>query len=195
MIDPKFNDLTENTPAGSKDLRDTGLDSGAKPGGTAKPRAGLSINETIAADANLSVGSRGADTSGVRAGAGAAAGGSHLSPIASESPAPNFVPGSRGSGTTPLADSPYGHAPAVGESSQATVASQDSSLAHTAAEPLGASTSDTGSHTLSYDEIAAHAYRCWHERGCPEGSPEHDWQRAEQELRERRAQKVSTATA
>lgn len=33
------------------------------------------------------------------------------------------------------------------------------------------------------DEIAARAYRCWHERGCPDGSPELDWSRAEQELR------------
>lgn len=36
------------------------------------------------------------------------------------------------------------------------------------------------------DEIAARAYRCWNERGCPEGSPEIDWSRAEQELRRER---------
>lgn len=33
------------------------------------------------------------------------------------------------------------------------------------------------------DDIAVRAYQCWHERGCPEGSPEVDWYRAEQELK------------
>jgi hypothetical protein len=28
------------------------------------------------------------------------------------------------------------------------------------------------------------AYRYWQERGCPAGSPEEDWYRAERELRE-----------
>lgn len=37
----------------------------------------------------------------------------------------------------------------------------------------------------TYDEIARRAYQCWHERGCPDGSPEIDWSRAEQELRSR----------
>lgn len=35
---------------------------------------------------------------------------------------------------------------------------------------------------LSHDEIAQRAYQCWHERGCPHGSPEIDWTRAEEEL-------------
>lgn len=30
-------------------------------------------------------------------------------------------------------------------------------------------------------EIAVLAYRYWQERGCPEGSPEEDWYRAERE--------------
>ena len=33
-------------------------------------------------------------------------------------------------------------------------------------------------------EIAALAYELWQERGCPEGSPEIDWFRAEHELSE-----------
>ena len=33
------------------------------------------------------------------------------------------------------------------------------------------------------ERIAMRAYECWHERGCPEGSPEVDWHRAENELR------------
>ena len=32
------------------------------------------------------------------------------------------------------------------------------------------------------EEIASLAYRLWQQRGCPEGSPEADWLRAEQEL-------------
>jgi hypothetical protein len=33
-------------------------------------------------------------------------------------------------------------------------------------------------------EIAILAYRFWQERGCPTGSPEVDWFRAEQALKE-----------
>ena len=32
------------------------------------------------------------------------------------------------------------------------------------------------------DQIAALAYLHWHARGCPDGSPEEDWFRAEREL-------------
>jgi hypothetical protein len=35
---------------------------------------------------------------------------------------------------------------------------------------------------LSYERVAEQAYRYWQERGCPEGSPEEDWFRAEQDL-------------
>jgi hypothetical protein len=31
--------------------------------------------------------------------------------------------------------------------------------------------------------IAQRAYECWNERGCPNGSPEEDWYRAEREVR------------
>lgn len=34
----------------------------------------------------------------------------------------------------------------------------------------------------SYDDIAALAYALWQERGCPIGSPDEDWFRAESEL-------------
>ena len=34
----------------------------------------------------------------------------------------------------------------------------------------------------SHDEIAALAYAFWHERGCPSGSPEVDWLKAERTL-------------
>lgn len=68
-------------------------------------RAGMSINETVAADANLSVGSRGTNVSGVEAGAGAGAGSATTTAgKPGESPAPKITSRPRGAGTTPLAD-------------------------------------------------------------------------------------------
>lgn len=32
-----------------------------------------------------------------------------------------------------------------------------------------------------HEELSRAAYRFWEERGCPHGSPEIDWQRAEEE--------------
>jgi len=34
-----------------------------------------------------------------------------------------------------------------------------------------------------HEEISARAYQRWHQRGCPDGSPEVDWQEAEEELK------------
>ncbi len=165
MIDPKLNELLDKDKTGAKNLSNTGVEEAEEPPVTRTPRPGLSINDTIAADANLSVGARGAEVSGVRAGAGAGAGSSYLAPgSSSRSPAPDIEPGPSGSGTTPLSDSAIG------------------------------STDTHESSALSHEEISAHAYRCWHERGCPEGSAEEDWHRAERELRERRAGKSFSAT-
>lgn len=36
--------------------------------------------------------------------------------------------------------------------------------------------------TPEYDRIAARAFELWQMRGCPIGSPEEDWIRAEEEL-------------
>ncbi len=165
MIDPKLNELLDDK-TGTKKVSNTGLEEAEESRVAGTPRRGLSVNDTVAADANLSVGARGADTSGVRAGAGAGAGSTHLDPGSSNrSPAPNIEPGPTGLGTTPLSDS-------------------------------GANLRDRAETTaLSHDEIAAHAYRCWHERGCPEGSPEEDWNRAERELRGGRTDKSFSATA
>jgi hypothetical protein len=133
-------------------------------------RRGLSINDTIAGDASLSAGSRGVDTSGVESGSGAGSGLTMTTPgQAGESPAPNIVPGARGSGTTPRGASAPGQIPT---------------------ERLD---SDTAIPT--HDEIAARAYKCWHERGCPEGSSEADWCQAEEELREERSRGRSAASA
>ncbi len=40
-------------------------------------------------------------------------------------------------------------------------------------------------HALNHEEVARLAYQFWEERGCPVGSSEVDWWRAEQELRTR----------
>jgi hypothetical protein len=42
-----------------------------------------------------------------------------------------------------------------------------------------------GVMTFGHDEIATLAYELWQVRGCPYGSPEEDWLRAESELRAR----------
>ena len=39
-----------------------------------------------------------------------------------------------------------------------------------------------GSHEVSYEAIAAKAYALWESRGRPDGSPQEDWYRAQQEL-------------
>jgi hypothetical protein len=44
----------------------------------------------------------------------------------------------------------------------------------------------SGTLVLANEEIAPLAYEYWHQRGCPDGSPEIDWLRAEQELIARR---------
>ena len=100
MEDPKFEKIPED------------LEKEANTGEIARkrttPARGLSINDTIARDANLSVGSKGVDTSGVAAGAGAGAGSTSLTPSDEGSPAPRIVPGGRSSGTTALAEKPTG---------------------------------------------------------------------------------------
>ena len=100
MIDPKFNDIAVEEDLLTDEQREAHL--------KATPIRGLSINDTIAHDANLSVGARGVDTSGVRSGAGAGAGSSYLTPDPDDSAAPEIEPGVRGTGMSPLADAPDG---------------------------------------------------------------------------------------
>ncbi len=166
MIDPKLNELDTKSKSGEPETN------AANP----KPRPGLSINDTVASNANLSVGSRGTDTSGVRSGSGAGAGGVLSTPAAAgESPAPNVTPGNPGTGTTPRGS--------VAETETQTTAH--------------GRTDDTSIGTdWTHDDVATRAYENWHARGCPHGSPEEDWHRAERELRERRAAgKTSAASA
>jgi hypothetical protein len=41
------------------------------------------------------------------------------------------------------------------------------------------------------EEIARLAYHYWKQRGCPDGTPEEDWFRAEEEIERRRAAAVA----
>ena len=47
-------------------------------------------------------------------------------------------------------------------------------------EPIAESLAPTPA--LAYEQIASLAYQYWLERGCPIGSPEEDWLRAEGDL-------------
>lgn len=168
MLDPKFNAL----PVEEDDLEEGREGSLSSASATErKPRRGLSINDTIAGDTALSVGSRGVDTSGVRAGSGSGAGMTAVTPGDDGSPAPNIVPGARGSGTTPIADTAPGQQPTT---------------------RLNAGSE--GQEVFTREQIAERAYHCWHQRGCPHGSPEVDWDLAEQQLRiEREKRRGATA--
>jgi hypothetical protein len=164
MIDPKLNEI----PPDPQDVSEQQRAERAR-----RARAGLSINDTVAADANLSVGGRGVDTSGVISGAGAGAGSTSLTPGQSGSPAPNVVPGAGSTGTTPRGDSGLTHSPNPGADVQR---------------------EETSGPTD--DEIAARAHQYWIERGRPHGSPEVDWNRARLELiEERRKRAMSTIAA
>jgi hypothetical protein len=157
MIDPKFNEL----PAEAEDeVEEASLTEEQRAERARRRKAGLSINDTVAANANFSVGARGVDVSGVRTGAGAGAGLTSTTPAESgESPAPQVVPGTRGSGTTPSGQVSTGQRPTMRMDEEGP----------------------------TNEEIAARAHRYWVERGSPEGSAEEDWERAEQELRAERA--------
>ena len=164
MTDPKFNEIPPDPRSVTEQPRREQ---------TKGPRQGLSINDTIAGDANLSVGGRGVDTSGVVSGAGAGAGSTVLTPSAGGSPAPSIVPGAASTGTTPRGDSGLSDSPNPGADVK-----RESTLGPTD------------------DQIAERAHRYWLERGRPHGSPEVDWNRARQELiEEHRRRAMSTIAA
>ena len=165
MIDPKFNALPADAEGDFEEDPEGSLPGAHGPEGRGKPRQGLSINDTVAANANLSVGSRGVDTSGSSVGSGAGAGMTLTTAGDDGSPAPNIAPGPRGSGTTPRGTSVSAQTP-------------------TTRSDAGTEGEETFSFTTA--EISQRAYRCWHERGCPLGSPEVDWERAVQQLREQK---------
>jgi hypothetical protein len=166
MIDPKLDQLPVDAAGDFENVPEHELTEEQRAALRAR-RRGLSINDTVAAGPNMSVGARGLDFSGVEGGAGAGAGMTHLSAgEAGESPAPNVVPGARGTGNAPRGEWTV----------------HDDTHSNPDLGPTD-------------EEIALRAYQCWHARGCPHGSPEEDWRRAEQELRHERSRSRGTRTA
>lgn len=154
MIDPKLNVEPQDRAATS--AKPATKEEAAR---LQKVSSGLSVNNTIASNANLSVGGRGVDTSGVSAGSGAGAGMTRVD--GGQGATTDILPGNRGSGTTPLGAS----------DSQAIKANFPAS----------------GADELSEAEISEAAYSAWCDRGCPVGSPEVDWQTAIDRLRSNRS--------
>lgn len=152
MIDPKLNvDPADSVPSSSNTVKSKEAKESLQ-----KVSSSVSVNDTIASNADLSVGGRGVDTSGVSAGAGAGGGMTRLD--SSRSSTPDIVPGSRGSGTTTLGSS----------STQGT----KESFPHAG--------------DYSEDELSELAYNAWCDRGRPVGSPEVDWQTALERARSKR---------
>lgn len=165
ILDPKFDQLPEDAAGDFENIPWDQLTEEQREQVRAR-RRGLSINDTIAAGPNTSVGARGLDFSGVEGGAGAGAGMTFVTPgQAGESPAPNILPGARGTGNAPRGD-------------------------WTIHEQQG-SNPDLGP---SNNEIAARAYEIWNECGCPHGNHEEHWYQAERELRLGRSQPVVIET-
>jgi len=156
MIDPKLNALPITGEGDFEDFEEKTLTQQQAEVRTKKARSGLSINDTIAATASMSVGGRGADTSGVEAGAGAGAGTTYFGPgtSLSGSPAPQIVPGARAAGSTMRGEPGYG-------------------LESSVALP-------------TVEEISSLAYDYWAAKGYPDGSCDEDWRQAEEELFRRR---------
>jgi hypothetical protein len=158
ILDPKFDRLPEDATGEFENIPENELTEEQR--AQRRPRRGLSVNDTVAGGPNMSVGARGFDVSGVEGGAGAGAGMTQVTPGSQgESPAPNVVPGARGTGNAPRGDW--------------TIHEQQG------ADPTLGPTND---------EIASRAYEIWNECGCPHGSHEEHWLQAEQELRARRTQ-------
>jgi hypothetical protein len=169
MIDPKLDKLPVDAAGDLERIPEKDLTDEQR-AALRRSRRGLSIMDTVAAGPSMSVGARGFDVSGVEAGAGAGAGMTELTPgERGESPAPNIVPGARGTGNAPRGEG----------------TSQEQPTINLDADTLGPTN----------DEIQARAYQCWHARGCPDGSPEEDWCRAEEELRLERTRAQTTRTA
>lgn len=182
MIDPKFNALPTDAEGDFEHAPEEAVSGEPGTGRIRRPRQGLSINDTIAAGPDLSVGSRGVDTSGTSAGAGAGAGTTYLTPDDDGSPAPNIISGARSSGTTARADSTSGQKPTT----RVDAGTEGGESASAGADP----------YSFTREEISARAYQCWHERGRPHGSPETDWERAIQHLREEKErERRSSASA
>lgn len=69
----------------------------------------------------------------------------------------------------------------------------DSKVPKPGATAASSTAQTEAAQSLNPVDIAARSYELWQERGCPVGSPEVDWFRAEDELRERYTRTRSAA--
>ena len=158
MIETKLNEIPVNNSTSNRqpDFR--------KEAASGRGTQGLSIRDTIAGNAMLSVGARGVDTSGVQTGAGVGAGAVSVTPTTSASPAPRIVAGAR-----------------LNANGQSRIDGGDTGLPGTGHTDL--SEAGRGASEPTWDEISVRAYEIWCEQGCPMGSCDDDWRQAEEELR------------
>jgi len=80
MIDPKLNELPTDAQGDFANRPKTELTEEERERRSRQAAQGLSVEDTIAGDSELSVGSRGVDVSGVKTGSGAGAGSTHVTP-------------------------------------------------------------------------------------------------------------------
>ncbi len=162
MIDPKFNELPVVPIEGEK------VSAGPV------PIHGLSINDTIAAEANKSVGAAGTNTSGVTLG------------LEEQDPSTrlDIEPVMPVEGDEVYTDTPPTHMLSDDETTTSGRVSSTPSPASDFEDRDFSSRFDIEpvSHPFSTEDVAALAYELWRERGCPMGSPGVDWLQAEQDL-------------
>lgn len=80
MIDPKLNEIPADAKGDFANRPDVDLTPEERERRLRQAKEGYSINDSIAADTQLSDGSRGVDVSGAKLGAGAGAGATNITP-------------------------------------------------------------------------------------------------------------------
>jgi hypothetical protein len=105
MIDPKLNELPADADRDLANRPESELTEEERARRAKAAKAGYSVRDTVAGDTMLSDGSRGVDVSGVRAGSGAGAGSTNVTPGGTDTPAADIVGGPRGSGMDYRTDS------------------------------------------------------------------------------------------
>jgi hypothetical protein len=108
MIDPKLNELPADAQGDFANRPDANLSEEDREKFLQQSKAGYSINDTIAGDSELSVGSRGVDVSGVNSGSGAGAGSTNVTPARpGERTTATVAGGERGTGMNYNNDTNY----------------------------------------------------------------------------------------
>ncbi len=108
MIDPKLNELPIDAEGDFANRPESTLTEEEKAIRLKQTRAGYSVNDSIAADTNLSDGSRGVDVSGIKTGSGAGAGSTNVTPSRpGQASNTEIMGGERGTGMNYRNDTDY----------------------------------------------------------------------------------------